>query len=480
MTGVAEIAAAVASGARSARSVVEASISRAHALNAQTNAFFELDRRALERAEALDQRIAAGAPCGPLAGVPFAVKDNLVVAGDRCTAGSRVLVGYVGTYTATVVQRLLDAGAIPVGRTNMDELGMGSSTESCAHGAVRNVWDLDRVPGGSSGGSAVAVAGGAVPIALGSDTGGSVRLPAAYTGIVGLKPSYGRVSRYGLVAYASSTDVVGPLARTVRDAAVLLEVMCGHDPQDPTSRPSESPGFAAQLGDGVVGLTVGVPDDLGAVDPDVLEAFHRGVDALVAAGARRAPVSLPALDAAVATYYVLAPAEAAANLARFDGVRYGARQPGTDPAAVIRNTRTAGFGPEVQRRILLGTYVSSAGYADAYYRSAQRARARITAELAAALAGVDVIATPTAATPAFRLGEREDPLEMYATDRYTVPASLAGLPALSVPCGLARGLPVGLHLTGRDFDESTLLRCGSVVERAIGALTATGPATAGI
>lgn len=475
--GATAIARDVRSGAVSARSVVESSLQHAESLHRRTNAFFTLDPRALDVAADLDRRRARGDALGPLAGVPVAVKDNLVVEGDPCTCGSRILAGYRGTYTATVVERLRAAGAVVIGRTNMDEFGMGSSTETCAHGPVRNPWDLGRVPGGSSGGSAAAVAGGAVPVALGSDTGGSIRLPASYTGLVGLKPSYGRVSRYGLVAYASSTDGVGPLTRDVADAALLLDVLSGLDPHDPTSRPS-TPGAAAAVGRGVAGLRIGVLPELGAVDPDVRACFEAGLSALEAAGAVRVPVALPALDAAVATYYVLAPAEAAANLARFDGMRYGARVEGADVAETIRASRSAGFGAEVKRRILVGTYVSSAGYADAYYRSAQRARARLIAELKDALTRVDVVATPTAATVAFRLGERNDPLEMYATDRFTVPASLAGLPAISVPCGLSRGLPVGLHLFARDLDEATLLAAAAVVEAATGPLTPP-PADAG-
>ena len=419
-----------------------------------------------------------GRPPGRLAGVPVALKDNLATAGYPTTCGSRILEGYRSPYEATAVRRLREAGALIVGKTNLDEFAMGSSTERSAFGPTRNPHDLDRVPGGSSGGSAAAVAAGLVPAALGSDTGGSVRQPASFCGVVGLRPTYGAVSRYGLVAFASSLDQVGTLGRTVEDAAALLEAIAGHDPLDSTSAERGAPELVEGLEQGVEGVVVGVPEqyfDVGLVEPGVLDRAESAVAALEKAGAVARRISLPLTGAALHAYYVIAPAEASSNLARYDGVRYGLRVPGSSTDGLYRATRSAGFGPEVKRRIVLGTYVLSAGYHDRYYGQAQRLRSAITAELEAALAEVDVIFTPTTPTTAFRLGTRiDDPYEMYRADLFTVAASLAGIPALSVPIGSVDGLPVGGQVMGARWSEPLVVRVG----RALEVVTAGGPARA--
>jgi aspartyl-tRNA(Asn)/glutamyl-tRNA(Gln) amidotransferase subunit A len=428
----------------------------------KVDAFLSLDgERALMQAAAVDGAIASGADL-PLAGVPIAVKDLLHVDGFTTTCGSRILEGYEPAFTATVVDRLERAGAVVVGKTNMDEFAMGSSTENSAFKPTRNPWDPARVPGGSSGGSAAAVAAGMVPLALGSDTGGSIRQPAALSGVVGLKPTYGRVSRYGLVAFASSLDQIGPFTATVEDAALAAGVMFGRDPNDSTSADVAVPDFAAGLGGGVAGLRVGVPWAFleKGVDPRVMAAFRESLRALEAEGARVLDVALPHAGHAIATYYIVATAEASSNLARFDGVRYGLRvEAGRDLRATYGGTRERGFGAEVKRRIILGTFALSSGYYDAYYLRAQKVRTLIRRDFEAALSACDVVATPTAPSPAFRLGEKTaDPLEMYLADVFTVPANLAGNPGISVPCGFADGLPVGLQLIGRAFDEATLFR----------------------
>jgi aspartyl-tRNA(Asn)/glutamyl-tRNA(Gln) amidotransferase subunit A len=423
-----------------------------------------LAERALEKARALDRTLAKGSPPPPLAGVPVAVKDVLHIEGLPTTCGSRLLSGYLPLFTATAVARLEAAGAIVVGKTNMDEFAMGSSTERSAWKPTRNPWDRERVPGGSSGGSAAAVATGMSPLALGSDTGGSIRQPAAFCGVAGLKPTYGRVSRYGLVAFASSLDQVGPFARTVADLALVSQALFGHDPKDATSATVPVPALAASLERDLAGLRVGVPRSFVAsgVEAGTMARFDEALGALAAAGAELRDVTLPHLPHAVAAYYLVATAEASSNLARYDGVRYGLRAGSGSLAAMYGSTRDAGFGPEVKRRIILGTFALSAGYYDAYYVRAQKVRTLIRRDFEAAFEACDVIATPTAPTPAFRLGEKtEDPLQMYLEDIFTVPANLAGIPGLSLPCGLASGLPVGLQLLGRPFDEETLLRAGA-------------------
>ncbi|MGQ0767213.1 MAG: Asp-tRNA(Asn)/Glu-tRNA(Gln) amidotransferase subunit GatA [Gemmatimonadota bacterium] len=405
---------------------------------------------------------------GPLAGTPIAVKDNIVTRDLPTTCGSRMLEGFRSHWDATVVHKLREAGAVIVAKTNMDEFGMGSTTEQSAFGPTRNPRDLARVPGGSSGGSAALVAAGAVRVALGSDTGGSVRQPAAWCGVVGLKPTWGRVSRFGLVAFASSLDQPGVIAATVADAEAVFNVIAGHDPNDMTS--STEPLRGTPSGERLDGLVVGCPKEYfeGAIDRDVADVCRVAIDALRERGATVRDVSLPGTELAIPAYYIIAPAEASANLARFDGVRYGARAEAGDLAALYERTRSRGFGAEVKRRILLGTYALSAGYYDAFYTRAVAVRSTIASEFASLFAsGVDVLLTPTTPTPAFRLGEVSDPYQMYLSDVFTVPASLAGIPAISIPAGFARGLPVGVQLMGGHFREDTLLRTGRALEEAL-------------
>jgi aspartyl-tRNA(Asn)/glutamyl-tRNA(Gln) amidotransferase subunit A len=406
----------------------------------------------------------------PLGGVPIAIKDNICIQGEPTTCGSRILGTYRPPYTATVVERLLDAGAVVIGKTNLDEFAMGSSTENSAFGVTRNPWDPDRAPGGSSGGSAAAVSAAMATAALGSDTGGSIRQPASFCGVVGVKPTYGRVSRYGLVAFASSLDQIGPLTRTVADAAVMLNVMCGPDSRDATSAGTEVPDFAATLDGGLRGLRVGVPwSFLGeSVDPAVRASFDQLVESARGDGAVVEDIALPHADYGLAAYYVIANAEASANLARYDGVKYGHRsEKARNLVDMYTRTRAEGFGDEVKRRVLLGTYVLSAGYYDAYYRRAQQVRSLIIDDFVRAFSRCDVIMLPTAPTPAFALGEKtDDPILMYLNDVFTIPVNLAGLPGISVPCGLSpERLPIGVQLIGRAFDESTMLRAAAAVER---------------
>ncbi len=467
LSSITAIRDAVASGAASAVEICAASLAAIDAQDGGLHAFITVDREhALARAAAVD----AGHDRGPLAGVPVALKDNICTRGLPTTAASKILAGYAPPYDATAVGRLLRAGAVVVGKTNCDEFAMGSSTENSALGPSRNPWDRERTPGGSSGGSAVAVAAGLVPAALGSDTGGSIRQPAAFCGLVGLKTTYGRVSRYGLLAFASSLDQIGPLTHTVRDAAILTRIIAGADASDATASPEPVPDFVDALTGDVRGLRIGVPAELleAGVAPEVSRLFSEGVDTLQRMGATIESVPLPHARAAIPVYYLVATAEASSNLARYDGVRYGHRTTGADSLRAMYNrTRDEGFGPEVKRRIMLGTYVLSAGYYDAYYRKAQQVRTLIRRDYDTAFERVDVIAVPTTPTPAFRLGEKvDDPLQMYLADVFTVSANLTGLPALSVPCGFTPdGLPVGLQLTGRPFEESVLLRVGDAFER---------------
>ena len=427
--------------------------------------------QALDRAAAIDHT--PGGRELPLAGVPIAVKDNICTRGLPTTASSRILQGFVPTYDATVVERLTQAGAVVIGKTNCDEFAMGSTTEHSVSGPTHNPWNTDRVPGGSSGGSAAAVAARLAPLALGSDTGGSIRQPAAFCGIVGLKPTYGRVSRYGLLAFASSLDQIGPMTLTVADAAALLQAIAGADPRDSTCAAATVPAFEAGLDEPMPHPTIGVPRHIleDGVDPDVDTAFWTAIDVLRAQGATIVDIPLPHAAYAVPTYYVVAPAEASSNLARYDGVRYGHRAPldegHTDLTSMYNRTRDTGFGDEVKRRIMLGTYALSAGYYDAYYLKAQQIRTLIRRDYDTAFERVDAVAMPTTPTSAFGLGERaEDPLQLYVGDVFTASANLTGLPALSVPCGRdAAGLPVGLQLMGRAFDEETLLRLGASYER---------------
>ena len=463
-----DIARDVRAGTRSARDVVEEHLAAVAGREEQLHAFnLVLADEARAAADEVDRRVAAGEDPGPLAGVPVALKDNLCTRGVPTTCSSRILGGWRPPYDATVVTRLRTAGAVLVGKTNMDEFAMGSSTENSAFGPTRNPRDPSRVPGGSSGGSAAAVAAGFVALALGSDTGGSIRQPAALCGVVGLKPTYGLVSRYGLVAFASSLDQIGPLASTVADAALALEVVAGHDPADSTSIPGPAPALTGVLDDGVEGLRVGIVRELaGGVDADVAARVAAAATALEEAGAKVDEASVPALGLGLSAYYLIATAEASSNLARYDGVRYGLRVDGEDVTAMYGATRAAGFGAEVKRRIMLGTYALSAGYYDAYYGQAQRVRTLVIRDLEAAYASFDLLLTPTAPTTAFALGSKTaDPLAMYLSDVCTIPSNLAGHPAISVPYGTGDdGLPVGVQLLAPALGEAVLLRAAAVLE----------------
>ena len=461
----------------SSREVTDAALARIEETDARLGAFLEVTAgRARAQAAAADERAARGARRGPLDGVPIAVKDIFLTRGVKTTCGSRILEGFVPPYDATVIERLDAAGAVLLGKLNMDEFAMGSSTENSAFKPCRNPWDLTRTPGGSSGGSAAAVAARQAFGTLGTDTGGSIREPAAFCGVVGMKPTYGRVSRYGVIAFASSLDQVGPLARTVGDAAALLQVIAGRDDRDMTSsvRPVED--YAASLEAGARGLRIGVPREWleSGVDGGVAEAVRSALAAYERMGAALVDVSLPHTKYGIAAYYLIAPAEASSNLARYDGVRYGLR---AGAAGGLREmygeTRRQGFGAEPKRRIMLGTYALSAGYYDAYYLRAQKVRTLLRRDFDRAFETCDVVAGPVAPTVAFRLGERvDDPLQMYLADVFTVTCNLAALPGLSLPCGLhpAERLPVGLQLIGRPFDEATLFRAGRALERELGAL----------
>jgi aspartyl-tRNA(Asn)/glutamyl-tRNA(Gln) amidotransferase subunit A len=464
------LANAVRSGARSALDVLEEHLAVIAAGDGEVHAFnLVTTELAREQAIAVDRQVAAGENPGPLAGVPVALKDNLCTRGVPTTCSSRILEGWCPPYDATVVTRLRQAGAVMVGKTNMDEFAMGSSTETSAFGSTRNPHDTDRVPGGSSGGSAAAVAAGFAPLALGSDTGGSIRQPAALCGVVGMKPTYGTVSRYGLVAFASSLDQIGPFATTVADAALLFDVIGGHDPRDSTSLNRPTPRVLSVLDDGVSGLTVGVLTEfLEGAAPDVVARVRQASEACAAAGARVEEVSVPEVALGLSAYYLIAPGEASSNLARYDGVRYGLRVDAEDTMAMNTATRSAGFGAEVKRRIMLGTYVLSAGYMDAYYNQALRVRTKIIDGFASAYQRCDVLLGPTAPTTAFPLGAKTgDPLTMYLSDVCTIPTNLAGHPAISVPFGTgADGLPVGVQLLGPALSEGTILKAAAVVEAA--------------
>lgn len=461
---VSQLAAKVSSGELSAHAGVEASVDAAEKLNIQLNAFLEINREAaLAQAKTIKP--------GPLAGVPIAIKDNICVRGMQTSCGSRILGDYHPPYNATVIDRLIDAGAVIVGKTNCDEFAMGSSNENSAYGPVKNPWDTSRVPGGSSGGSAAAVAAGIVPVALGSDTGGSVRQPASLVGVVGLKPTYGRNSRYGLVAFASSLDQVGIFARSVGDAASVLRVIAGRDTRDATTADVAVPDYNGALGEAVSGMRLGFPRTLfgEGLDAEVREAVEEVIEVYRDLGAEIVEVELPHAKFAIATYYIIATAEASSNLARFDGVRYGFRAEETpELRQMYRKTRDEGFGAEVKRRIMLGTYVLSAGYYDAYYRKAQQVRSLIKQDFRRAFANCDAIITPTSPSTAFLLGEKvDDPLAMYLNDIYTVTANLAGVPGMNVPCGLSsERLPIGFQLLGPYWSEPNLFRLGHAYEQA--------------
>lgn len=467
-----DIAAGVSAGKVSAREVVEEHLARIAERDGEIRAFNTVTADgARTRADEIDADVAAGRPVGRLAGVPIAVKDNICTHGIDTTCSSRILAGWKPPYDATVMTRLHNAGAVLVGKTNCDEFAMGSSTENSAFGPTRNPLDISRVPGGSSGGSAAAVAAGFSPVSLGSDTGGSIRQPAALCGLVGVKPTYGRVSRHGLVAYASSLDQIGPFATNVADAALVTEVIAGHDPMDSTSIPQPMPSVIDAVGQGVAGMRIGRVVDLpSGAEPEVAARLEEAFSALAGAGAEIVDVTLPSLSYALTAYYIIAPAEASSNLARFDGVRYGLRVPAADTNAMYGATRAAGFGDEVKRRIMLGTYALSAGYYDAYYGKALKVRRLIADDFNAAYGKVDAIMMPTSPIVAFPFGDKvDDPMSMYLCDIYTIPTNLAGHAAMSVPFGVgAHGLPVGMQVLAPALGEVAMFRVGGALEAAAG------------
>jgi aspartyl-tRNA(Asn)/glutamyl-tRNA(Gln) amidotransferase subunit A len=465
-----ELAHQIRTGALSSTEATTACLAQAAHCEPKLKAFVTLmEKAALERAAVIDGKIARREKVGPLAGVPVAIKDNLMIRGVRTTCSSKILANYVAPYDATVIEKLEAADAVFIGKTNLDEFAMGSSTENSALQVTKNPWNTACIPGGSSGGSAAAVASRMAPLALGSDTGGSIRQPASCCGVVGFKPTYGRVSRYGLVAFASSLDQIGPFARTVKDAALLLRVIAGHDRRDSTSVDMPVPDYTAQLSGDIKGLKIGLPKEyfVEGMDKEVTTAVRDAVKKLESLGASVEEITLPHTGYAVAVYYIIAPSEASANLARYDGVRYGFRAECNNLLEEYERTRGQGFGPEVKRRIMLGTYALSAGYYEAYYGKAQKVRTLIRRDFEKAFERVDVIVTPTAPTPAFRVGEKSsDPLQMYLSDIFTISCNLAGLPGLSLPCGFSsQGLPIGMQLLGRSFGEETVLRVADSYEK---------------
>lgn len=466
-----EMSSQLGSGELSSVELTRACLARIEKVDPKVRAFLRVDEKgALEQAESADNRRRAKNPASRLDGVPIALKDIFCTRGVETTCGSRILKGYVPPYDANVVIRLKMAGMPILGKVNQDEFAMGSSTEASAFHPTFNPWDLTRTPGGSSGGSAAAVAAREAPSALGTDTGGSIRQPAALTNVVGLKPTYGRVSRYGVIAFASSLDQVGPLTRTVPDCAALLQIIAGHDPNDSTSARIDAPDYSADLDGGVAGMKLGLPREyfVEGTDPEVRAAVEAAAREYEKLGAKVVSISLPHTQYALATYYLIAPAEASSNLARYDGVRFGHRSAkAKNLREMYFQTRAEGFGPEVKRRIMLGTYALSAGYYDAYYLKAQKVRTLIRGDFTEAFKEVDAIISPTSPTPAFRIGEKtDDPLAMYLNDVFTLPCNLAGLPGMSIPCGFTRSnLPIGLQLLGRPFDEARLLRIARAYER---------------
>jgi aspartyl-tRNA(Asn)/glutamyl-tRNA(Gln) amidotransferase subunit A len=455
-----------------ARAVTESVLGRIRSVDDKVRAYISVTGHTSALAEADEaDRLRKSGQIATLSGIPLAVKDNICTEGIKTTCASKILSNFIPPYDATVVQRLKQAGSVICGKTNMDEFAMGSSTENSGFFITRNPWDLERIPGGSSGGPAAAVASGECIAALGSDTGGSIRQPAACCGVVGLKPTYGRVSRYGLVAFASSLDQIGPITKDVTDAAVLMNVIAGHDPRDSTSANIAVPDFTAALKKDVKGVKVGIPREyfIEGMDPDVDKAVRDAVKTLEGLGAAVKEVTLPHTAYAVATYYILATSEASSNLARYDGVKYGVRAEGAkDLLDMYMRSRSQGFGPEVKRRIMLGTYALSAGYYDAYYKKGQQVRTLIKRDFDEAFKSVDVIATPTAPTAAFKIGEKSaDPLQMYLSDIFTISVNLAGIPGISIPCGFTKNsLPVGLQLLGKHFDEESILRASFAYEQA--------------
>ena len=464
---VAEIAEAVRRKQLSAEAVTRAFLDRIAALDGKLNAFYRVDESgALAAARAVDERLARGDDPGPLAGVPVALKDLFVTQGLETTAGSKILEGWVPPYDGTAVERLRRSGAVILGKLSMDEFAMGSSNENSAWGPARNPWDPTRVPGGSSGGSAAAVAASLCAATLGTDTGGSIRQPAALSGVTGLKPTYGRVSRWGVVAFASSLDQVGPFGRSALDCALMLQAIAGFDAHDATSLEAPVPDYRAACAQPLQGLRIGVPAEyFDQTDTAIAGPVQAAIDVLCREGAVQIPIHLPHTDYGISAYYIVATAEASSNLARYDGVRYGLRVPSENLNEMYAKTRAAGFGAEVKRRIMLGTYALRSGYYDAYYLKAQKVRTLIRRDFEQAFAACDVIATPTSPQVAWKLGEKSDPLSMYLADVFTIPCNLAGLPGLSVPCGFLHGLPVGLQLLGPPLAEPTLFRAASAYQR---------------
>ncbi len=473
---ISELAAKLGQREVSSREAMQDCLDQIQRVDTTIHAFLSHDAAdALAQADAADQQLASGTTHAqkPLLGIPIAIKDVLAVKNQPLNCGSKILGKFISPYDATAIEKLKAAGAIVFGRLNMDEFAMGSSTENSAFGVTRNPWDTTRIPGGSSGGSAAAVAAQECLASLGTDTGGSIRQPAALCGCVGLKPTYGRISRYGLVAFASSLDQIGPFTKDVRDTATLLEVMSGVDHRDSTSVPQPVPNYAAALNGEIRGLKLGLPREymIGGMNPEVSAAVQAAVKQLEKLGAEIVEISLPHTDYAVATYYIVATAEASANLARFDGIRYGARVEGADPTDLYCRTRGAGFGAEVKRRIILGTYVLSSGYYDAFYLRAQKVRTLIRQDFLKAFEKVDAIVTPTTPTPAFKIGEKsDDPLQMYLSDIFTISCNLAGIPGISIPCGFTTNpkLPVGLQLLGKPFGEETILKIAHAYEQSTG------------
>jgi len=453
----------------SAVEIAKAVFTRIDAVEDKVKSYITQNREtALVQAQAVDERIKAGKAISPLAGIPGAIKDNICTKDIKTTCASKMLANFIPPYNATVMEKLAAEQAVLVGKTNMDEFAMGGSTENSAYQQTANPWDISTVPGGSSGGSAAAVSAGEAVWALGSDTGGSIRQPAAYCGVVGLKPTYGLVSRYGLVAFASSLDQIGPITRDVTDCAIVLNAIAGHDSKDSTSIKAGSTDYTKALVNDVKGLRIGLPKEyfVAGMNPEVEKAIYKAVEQFTALGAEVVEVSMPHTEYALSAYYVIAPAEASSNLARYDGVGFGLRVDGDDIVSMYKNTRSKGFGAEVKRRIMLGTYALSSGYYDAYYKKALQVRTLVKQDFDRAFEKVDLLVTPTAPTPAFKLGEKSnDPLAMYLEDVCTIPVNLAGIPALALPCGFAGNLPIGLQLIGRPLGEATILRAAYTFEQ---------------
>jgi len=470
MSAIRELHQQLTTKERSAVEIAQAQIDQAQAVEPQLNSFVSLTaEKALAQAQAVDDKIAAGEDIGLLAGIPIALKDNLCTKGIRTTCSSRMLENFVPPYESTVTARLDAAGAVFVGKTNLDEFAMGGSTENSAFGPSKNPWDVACVPGGSSGGSAAAVAGGQAPISLGSDTGGSIRQPASFCGIVGMKPTYGLVSRFGLVAFASSLDQIGPFGRTVEDTAILLGAIAGHDPKDATSLKVDIPDYTQSLKSDLKGRKVGIIKETfgDGLDDEVGAAVQAAIDQLKALGAEVKTISCPRFNYGVSAYYIIAPCEASANLARYDGVRYGLRSKEPNLLSMYNKTRSEGFGDEVKRRIMIGTYALSAGYYDAFYLKAQKVRTLMKQDFEKAFEDVDVLVSPTVPTAAFKIGENDDPLSMYLLDLMTIPVNMAGLPGMSIPCGFTKsGLPIGLQLVSNVLREDLLFEVGHAYEQA--------------